>query len=531
MDDTAFIPTTGEFYRGGIWQRKDEEEKHPLDPALSGDVEGVEKEMEATAKGDSTPKEESPENSESADSVDQLEPRRRVKTTLRSPSKESTTPKVASEQNLRSRLGRSASFTSVSSAPAVVATDPVNVSGTSPSRDTVDWAAEAAARAIAQKARISDSPKLNADIPGDIVEPGPSLSDRLSSSADDPQLETVEKTSGELTEESVHMTLENQSEPVLPTTDREVGTSPLRPASQASKPISPSPEKEALFSTRVSQATGAAKDMLKSRLNTYLAKRQQSKLQKQILTNDRDLLVNSIKPRTRLPSETSPKLDPKSEDDDLDSGPLPFENKKSPLFAPSEFTALSSPVYGPSAMMTIPSTMANSRPSMPDRTTSASSPPPPLPARSPSTRKPLQPPLPARSAPRAIPRRPVPPIPQPSHDPASSAPTTASSPESTRDRSDSHVDDDDLLILHIDEDEDREQPSRASSVKDAELGSSPERKRVEREEEAVLEPSSYGSNRSRRPSMSKDPSMTNQWNEKQVSDREMPEMIAEGLMG
>jgi hypothetical protein len=46
----------------------------------------------------------------------------------------------------------------------------------------------------------------------------------------------------------------------------------------------------------------------------------------------------------------------------------------------------------------------------------------------------------------------------------------------------------------------------------------------------VLEPSSYGSNRSRRGSEIKQGQP--QWNEKETSDREMPELMMEqGLMG
>jgi hypothetical protein len=53
MDDIAFLPTNGEFYRGGIWQRKDDEPtEHPEDPATTGDVEAVEKENERFAKGE-----------------------------------------------------------------------------------------------------------------------------------------------------------------------------------------------------------------------------------------------------------------------------------------------------------------------------------------------------------------------------------------------------------------------------------------------------------------------------------------------
>ena len=523
MDDTAFVSTIGEIFRGGIWQRREDHEEQPSDPAAAGDVDAVEKEMEETAKGTETPREESAENSESADALEHLEPKRRMKTTLRSPTKEPTTPKMASEQNLRGRVGRSSSFTSVASAPAVVATHPVNVSGTSPSRDSIDWAAEAAARAIAQKARASDSPKLNADVPGDIIEAALSLTDKSSVSEEGSIAETVH---GENP-----MSLENHSEPVLPRSETIVDNKLSRTLTPKFGPA----EREAL-STRVSQATGAAKDMLKSRLNTYLAKRQQSKLQKQILTNDRDRLVNSVKPRTRLPSESSTELEPKAEDDDIDSGPLPFESKRSPMFAPSEFNHHSSPSYGPSVMMTIPSTMANARPSPPSETpaSTSSATPPPLPKRAPTDRKSVPPPLPARSAPRAIPRRPVPPVPEPSqHDVEPSLPSTATSPEDIRDAPNPQngMDDDDLIVLHIDEDDDMEQPSSSSSVKDSELGTSPERRKVEKEEEAVLEPSSYGSTRSRQPSLVKDPSTASQWNEKQERERDMPEMMAEGLMG
>src|SRR5208282_2196966 len=163
MDDTAFLPTKGAFYPGGIWEREDDEIENPNDPAARGDVDAVQKEMQEATEGDNVDKEESAENSESVDSVDKLEPKRQLKATLRSPGKETSVPSEASEQNLKSRVVRSQSFTSVSSAPAVVATEIVNVTGTSPSRDNTDWAAEAAARAIAQRARVSDSPKLSTD--------------------------------------------------------------------------------------------------------------------------------------------------------------------------------------------------------------------------------------------------------------------------------------------------------------------------------------------------------------------------------
>src|SRR5947207_933018 len=163
MDDSPFLPTAGALYPGGIWERKEDEIEDPNDPAARGDVDAVEKEMEAAALGDSVDKDESAENSEPTDSIDKLKPKRRLKETLRSPAKETSVPSVPSEQNLKSRASRSQSFTSIASAPAIVATEIVNVAGTSPSRDNSDWAAEAAARAIAQRARVTDSPKLSTD--------------------------------------------------------------------------------------------------------------------------------------------------------------------------------------------------------------------------------------------------------------------------------------------------------------------------------------------------------------------------------
>src|SRR5579859_2313915 len=145
MDDTAFLPTEDEFYRGGIWKHLDTEpeENKPTDPALTGDVEAVEKQMASdAAKGEESPSvPDSADQSESADSLDPLVPTRKLRQSLRSPGKETAVPKVASEGNLKGRVGRSGSFASVASAPAVVATDMVNVSGTSPARDNVDWAA------------------------------------------------------------------------------------------------------------------------------------------------------------------------------------------------------------------------------------------------------------------------------------------------------------------------------------------------------------------------------------------------------
>ena len=59
MDDSAFCPTQGEFYRGGIWQRKDEESiPDPNDPAASGDVDAVEKQMEDATESEPAAKEE-----------------------------------------------------------------------------------------------------------------------------------------------------------------------------------------------------------------------------------------------------------------------------------------------------------------------------------------------------------------------------------------------------------------------------------------------------------------------------------------
>ena len=528
MDDLSFLPTTGAFYPGGIWERKDDEIEYPNDPAARGDVDAVEKEMQRAAQGDSVDKDEWRENGESADSVDKLEPKRLLKATLRSPAKETSVPSVASEPNLKSRPARSQSFTSVSSAPAVVRTEIVNVAGTSPSRDNADWAAEAAARAIAQKARVTDSPKLSTD-----SESGSRpVSLKSDSSLEDASQEDREKNLKDPGFVPLSFTDRSASAPPSPTynTSSAEQSPSLRMTSAFSR------DRDAALSSRVSQATGAAKEMLKTRLNTYLAKRQQSKLEKQILTKDRDLLVNSIKPRTRLPTDSSPNLVEKSEDEDIDSGPLPFENKKSPIFPPSEFSVLS-PEYGPSAMMTIPSTMVNARSPLAGETSTTPLAPPVLPPRSPQSKRPVPPPpLPPRSAPRPIPRRQVP---QPSHLSQSAGSYSPSSspdehkPGEQATNTSGQNEEDDLMILHIPSDDSEELASGASSIKGS--GSSPEspkrRQKVSLEEGAVLESSSSGSNKSRRASVANTKESAPQWNEKQTSDRDMPEMMEEGLMG
>ena len=148
MDDSSFLPTNREFYQGGIWQRKDQEsEPDPNDPAARGDVEGVEKQMEEATETEPAVKDRTLERSESADSLEKLEPKRRFKTTMRSPAKEQPV-RPPSEQIQKGRVSRSQSFTSVASAPAVVGADFVNIAGTSPSRDESRRVAEAAARAI-----------------------------------------------------------------------------------------------------------------------------------------------------------------------------------------------------------------------------------------------------------------------------------------------------------------------------------------------------------------------------------------------
>src|SRR5271163_2352441 len=115
MDDIAFLPTKGEFYRGGIWERTDESPPTTLsdDPATSGDVEAVEKAMEESADGEVVPlpKEESAEQNEASDVVDPLEIKSpRLKSSLRSPNKETSLPK--GDQILKKRSSRSQSFTS-----------------------------------------------------------------------------------------------------------------------------------------------------------------------------------------------------------------------------------------------------------------------------------------------------------------------------------------------------------------------------------------------------------------------------------
>jgi hypothetical protein len=545
MDDISFLPTKGSFYRGGIWERKeDDPTQHPNDPAALGDVSAVEMQMEGIAEGETAAQAaedaKEDERSEASDSVESLQPKRRMQKTLRSPTRETAMP-TASEPDLRGRTGRSASFTSVSSAPAVVATELINVAGTSPTRDSTDWSAEAAARALAQKARAQDSPKISS-------EPTSALNSRpLSLKSEDSEKSAT--SSPDLTNGNLAKDAEI---PPLSLQDRSASAPPTIPPEESDFSKSTEPvkrtstlgfDKDGAISKRVSEATGVAREMLKTRLNTYLARRQQSKLEKQILTKDRDLLINAPKPRTRLPSDSAPNLVIKLEDDDVDSGPLPFEDTKSPKFPSAEFSARS-PGYGPSVMMTIPSTMANARPS--DETATSPSVPPALPPRPQVTKRPVPPPpLPPRSAPRPIPRRPVP------HAPSNLSQSTdadelsaSSSPENSKTEQkpeekkpngkNSFDEEDDLMILHIPSDEGEELASGSSSIKDAAPISPSEslkrRKKVVPEEEAVLEPSSYGSSKSRRASLVNETAAP-QWNEKKMSERDIPEIMEEGLMG
>src|SRR5271155_697759 len=412
MDDVAFLETDGEFYRGGIWQRKDDEPvPEPTDPASIGDVDGVQRQMEEEANGEIVSKDDSAEHSMSTDSIHKLKPRERLKE--RTHGKPGAIPTTASESNLKSRIGRSSSFTSVASAPAVVATELVNVAGTSPTRDNTDWAAEAAARAIAARSRLGDSPKLSADGSSDNSGSRP-LSINSASSGEG--ISPVDGEKGVIDAEIPHLSLQDRSASAPPDTSpvegpllsKEIRTSSILEPTKRTATITY--DKNAALSTRVTQATGVAREMLKTRLDSYLARRQQQKLEKQILTKERDLLVNSTKPRTRLPSDSSPNLVIKTVEDDIDSGPLPFDNKKSPMFAATDFGG-QSPGYGPSAMMTIPSTMANARRPSASTPEVSPSPAPDLPPRlaaSPAKRPVPPPPLPARSSPRPIPpRRPV----------------------------------------------------------------------------------------------------------------------------
>ena len=541
MDDIAFLPTNGEFYRGGIWERKDEKSvPESTDPASTGDVDAVQKQMEEEANGDIVSKDESAENSESADSINKLENKRRFKHTLRSPAKATAIPSTGSEQNLKSRVGRSQSFTSVASAPAVVGTDLVNVAGTSPTRDNADWAAEAAARAIAARARISDSPKLTADGGSDNSGSRP-LSIKSASSIEG--MSPVEGEKSAMDTEIPHLSLQDRSSSAPPdasppegtTLPRDVKASPQVDAAKRTPTFTY--DKNAALSTRVTQATGAAREMLKTRLDSYLARRQQQKLEKQILTKERDLLVNSTKPRTRLPSDSGPNLVVKTVDDDIDSGPLPFENKKSPMFAPVEFGG-QSPGYGPSAMMTIPSTMANSRPlaSAPDVSPSPAPELPSRPVASPAKRPVPPPPLPARSAPRPIPRRPVAAQPETvaSTDSSAHTPDVPAEVYQGLENNNDRNDEDDLMILHIpSDDEDGEDVDGAKSSAggtDSSPAESPvARRKAAVEEPAVLAPSSYGSNMSRRASVADESAP--QWTEKPPAERDMPEMMEQGLFG
>lgn len=538
MDDIAFFQTTDEFYRGGIWKRRDDEpQPDPNDPAASGDVAAVEKEMEREAIGDEPVKEDSAGNSESADSTVNLEPTQRMKTTLISSANEPASPVNISEQKLKRRVSRSQSFTSVASAPAIVATDLINVAGTSPSRDNTDWSAEAAARAIAQRARITESPRLGTDTPSDFSGSRP-----ISLKSDSSPEEVAHEDRGESSKdvETLPSLLKDHSASMTPDSNTNTATPPIDsqntpPREHARRSSAFSMDRDTPLSSRVSQATEAAKEMLKTRFNTYLAKRQQSRLEKQILNKDRDLLVNSAKPRTQLPSESAPDFVQKPEDDDLDSGPLPYEDKKSPMFPPSEYSTLSHG-YGPSASMTIPSTMTNTRSPSIGTETPAPSSPPKLPPRSSVTKRPVPPPpLPARSAPRPIPRRPVP---QPPTLPprSDSGPQTPSSSLEGKDSpirpnrsvdEDNDDDDDDLMILHIPSDE--EDAESTEDNENSPIDSPKGRCRVLPEEEAVMEAQSLGTSKSHRPSAANE--LAPQWNEKHTSDRDMPELMEQGLMG
>jgi hypothetical protein len=540
MDDIAFLETDGEFYRGGIWQRRDDEPlPEPTDPASVGDVDGVQKQMEEEANGELVSKDESAEHSESTDSVHKLKPRERLKERLRSPGKAVAIPSPGPEQNLKSRVGRSSSFTSVASAPAVVSTDLVNVAGTSPTRDNTDWAAEAAARAIAARARLGDSPKLSAEGSSDNSGSRP-LSIKSASSGEG--ISPVDGEKGLVDAEIPHLSLQDRSASAPPDASPTEGTVREREAKMSST-LDPTKrtatftyDKTAALSTRVTQATGVAREMLKTRLDSYLARRQQQKLEKQILTKERDLLVNSTKPRTRLPSDSSPNLVIKIVDDDIDSGPLPFENKKSPMFPATEFGG-QSPGYGPSAMMTIPSTMANAR--RPSASTPEVSPNPapelpPRPAASPGNR-PVPPPLPARSSPRPIPRRPVATQPETTagtHSNAHTPDVPAEVYQGLANENDPN-DDDDLMILHIPSDDEEEELDGAKSSAGGTDSSPPEslvlRRKASEEEPAVLAPSSYGSNRSRGASAADESAP--QWTEKPPAERDMPELMEQGLMG
>jgi hypothetical protein len=89
------------------------------------------------------------------------------------------------------------------------------------------------------------------------------------------------------------------------------------------------------------------------------------------------------------------------------------------------------------------------------------------------------------------------------------------------------------MVLHIPSDDEDALESAGSSIKEA--GRSPtesqyDRRRVVQEEEAVLEPSSYGSGKSRRSSAAKDLTLP-QWSEKPAQDTDMPEIMEQGLMG
>jgi hypothetical protein len=90
------------------------------------------------------------------------------------------------------------------------------------------------------------------------------------------------------------------------------------------------------------------------------------------------------------------------------------------------------------------------------------------------------------------------------------------------------------MILHIPSDEGEELASGSSSIKDTAPISPSEslkrRKKVVPEDEAVLEPSSYGSSKSRRASLVNETAAP-QWNEKKMSERDIPEIMEEGLMG
>jgi hypothetical protein len=89
------------------------------------------------------------------------------------------------------------------------------------------------------------------------------------------------------------------------------------------------------------------------------------------------------------------------------------------------------------------------------------------------------------------------------------------------------------MILHIPSDDEEEEldgaKSSAGGTDSSPVESPVLRRKASVEEPAVLAPSSYGSNKSRRTSAADESAP--QWTEKPPAERDMPELMEQGLMG